>query len=77
MDIHKSVNIDMDSKRLIISYDYDDEQEKYRTVAMDLEGADWDMVNNLLGDVNFWAQFLTSLSAALTNPGKILDDSKE
>ena len=61
-----AATVTLTADKLIIFYDED------RNIAMDLESDDdWDMVNHLLGDVNFWSQFLTSLSAALNNPGEI------
>jgi hypothetical protein len=60
-----SVGILLTADKLIVAYDYD-EEGKDRTVAMDVPKEDWDLVNNLLSDVNFWTNFLSSFSAAIT-----------
>lgn len=57
------VSIYIDDSQLVVIYGEDE-----RTITMELETEDErELVQRLLGDVNLWANFLSSLSAAL-NP---------
>jgi hypothetical protein len=55
------VSIYIDDKQLVVVYGTDE-----RTITMELEtDAERELVNGLIGDVNLWASFLSSLSAAM------------
>ncbi len=63
------VSIYIDGNQLIVVFGTEE-----RTVVMELEtDAERELVNKLLGDVNLWANFLSSLSAAMepTNQEKV------
>lgn len=57
------VSIFIEGNQLVVVYGEDE-----RTITMELEtDAERELVDRLLGDVNLWANFLSSLSAAM-NP---------
>ena len=57
------VSIYIDGKQLIVIYG-----DEERTAVMELEtDEEREIVERLLGDVNFWHNFLSSLSSALTH----------
>jgi len=52
----------INENKLVVIYGEDE-----RTVAMELESdAERELVSKLIGDVNLWSNFLSSLSTAIT-----------
>lgn len=60
--------LDLYDDKLVIDYG----EEDAKPLVMDLpSGEDHELVSRLIADVNFWMQFLQSLSAAITANKKV------